>query len=172
MFNYLSQISRNRGAWILLAVTALVLELTALFFQYGLLLEPCVLCIYERTAVIGIFLAGIVGSIAPGLALMRWLGLLLWAASAGWGLQLAMKHTGIQLYPSPENTCDYMANFPTWLQLDVWFPAIFEPTGFCDEIQWQFFGYTMPQTMMAIYVVYLIALLAVILSQFLGNKAS
>jgi len=141
MFNFFYQLSIKRTAWILLATTALGLELTALFFQYQLLLEPCVLCVYERTAVMGILLAGIVGSIAPSLFVVRWLALVLWAASAGWGMQLAMKHTGIQLYPSPSNTCDYMANYPSWFALDSWFPAMFEPTGFCDEIQWQFFGY-------------------------------
>jgi len=170
MFNFLNTISRNRTPWFLLAATALSLELAALFFQYELLLEPCVLCVYERTAIMGILLAGIVGSIAPYLAAIRWFGILLWAASAGWGLQLAMKHTGIQLFPSPSNSCDFMANYPTWFPLDRWFPSMFEPTGFCDEIQWQFFGYTMPQTMMGVYAIYLTVLVAVILSQFIGER--
>ena len=42
----------KRGAWIALAVTALSLEASALFFQYGLDLNPCVMCIYIRMAVL------------------------------------------------------------------------------------------------------------------------
>ncbi len=172
MFTFINSVSKNRLPWILLAATALGLELTALFFQYQMLLEPCVLCVYERTAILGILLAGIVGSIAPALFVVRWFGLLLWASSAIWGLQLAMKHTGIQLFPSPSNTCDFVANYPSWLPLDSWLPAIFEPTGFCDEIQWQFYGYTMPQTMIGVYGIYLIVLATVVLSQFAAKKDS
>lgn len=166
MFSSLYNLSRKQTPWILLSLTALGLECTALFFQYTLELEPCVLCVYERTAILGIFVSGLFVAIAPELLGFRLIGLALWASSAAWGLFLAMKHTGIQLFPTPSNTCDYVASFPDWFKLDVWIPWMFEPRGFCDEIQWQFFGYTMPQTMIAVYGVYLVVLLAIVLSQF------
>lgn len=65
MLRYLNQCSRGRGAWLLMAFTALALELVALWFQHVMLLKPCVLCIYERCALFGIMGAGLVGAIAP-----------------------------------------------------------------------------------------------------------
>ena len=41
----------DRRAWFLLAFSAIVLELVALLFQFGMGLDPCVKCIYERVAV-------------------------------------------------------------------------------------------------------------------------
>ena len=48
MLQYLNQCSRGRGAWLLMALTAFILELVALWFQHVMLLQPCVMCIYER----------------------------------------------------------------------------------------------------------------------------
>jgi disulfide bond formation protein DsbB len=64
MLRYLNQCS-GRGAWLLMALTAFILELVALWFQHVMLLQPCVLCIYERCALFGIMGAGMVGAIAP-----------------------------------------------------------------------------------------------------------
>jgi disulfide bond formation protein DsbB len=165
MFIYLKRIAVTRTPWILLALTALMLEFAALFFQYQMKLDPCVLCVYERTAVFGIVIAGLFAALYPTLTLLRWIAMSLWGASAGWGLFLALKHTGIQLFPSPSNTCDFAASYPAWAKLDEWFPWLFQPTGFCDEIQWQFFGYTMPQTMIGVYTIYLVVLIALLLSE-------
>ena len=46
---------KSRRAWWLLALSALGLELTALWFQHGMGLDPCVKCVYERVAVLGLF---------------------------------------------------------------------------------------------------------------------
>lgn len=48
----------------LLALTAFTLELVALWFQHVMLLRPCVMCIYERCALLGIMFAGLIGAIA------------------------------------------------------------------------------------------------------------
>ncbi|MEA3303846.1 MAG: disulfide bond formation protein DsbB [Pseudomonadota bacterium] len=170
LMGFLKQTSKKRFAWLLLALSALLLELSALYFQYGKMeLQPCVLCIYERVAVMGILLAGLIGAIAPQLLIFRLAGFLLWGISAVWGLMLALEHSGIQ-QNSTMASCDFLAKFPTWAKLDEWFPLLFNPTGFCDEIQWQFLGYSMPQTMIGIYVLYLLALVVVVASQFkVGN---
>lgn len=47
----------------LLALTAFTLELVALWFQHVMLLRPCVMCIYERCALLGIMFAGLIGAI-------------------------------------------------------------------------------------------------------------
>ncbi|MGL4978804.1 MAG: disulfide bond formation protein B, partial [Plesiomonas sp.] len=50
MWDTLYRFSTTRLSWFLMLLTATGLELTALYFQHILKLEPCVLCIYERVA--------------------------------------------------------------------------------------------------------------------------
>ncbi len=65
MLQFFNRCSQGRGAWLLLALTALVLELAALYFQHVMLLQPCVMCIYERVALFGILGASLLGALAP-----------------------------------------------------------------------------------------------------------
>ena len=151
----------------MLALSALGLELAALYFQYFMQLEPCVLCVYERNAVALIFLAGVCGLINPYKPQLRFCGYLLWAGGAIWGLFLSVEHSGIQMgLIEDSGGCEFVANYPTWMQLDQWVPWLFNPTGFCEEIQWQFLGLSMPQNMVIINVIYLIVLIMVVKSEF------
>ncbi len=44
----------QRRAWLLLLAFIIVFEACALFFQHVMMLAPCVMCIYERVAMLGI----------------------------------------------------------------------------------------------------------------------
>ncbi len=156
----------SRSAWGAFAASALGLEGAAAYFQYGLHLEPCVLCIYQRTAVLGLLIAALIGLIALARRWLRALAYALWGVSAGWGLSLAAKQAGIQLgVIKPALGCSFDADFPSWAKLDQWLPWMFRPTGYCDEIQWQFLGLSMSQWMVGIFVAYLIALAMVLLAE-------
>jgi len=157
-------IPRLRLFWLVILVSALGLETAALFFQYIMKLDPCVLCVYERLAVAGIALAGLLGLLAPEKRGVRMLGYLLWAASAVWGLSLAMQHVGIQ-FGTVDLNCEFFANFPAWFKLDEWLPGIFNPTGYCSDIQWQFLSLTMPQWMLVVYAGYLLLLLVALIGE-------
>lgn len=146
----------RRLPWMVVALSALGLELTALYFQYGMDLAPCVLCIYQRLAVAGILAAGIVGALAPSVAALRLLGYIGLAASAIVGIDLASEHVAIQR--GEIIGCAFFANFPSWAPLDAWLPALFRPTGSCDEIQWSLFGRNMPEWMLVVFWAYLAAL--------------
>ena len=162
-------IPRLRLFWFVILLSAVGLELTALFFQYVMKLDPCVLCVYERLAVAGIALSGLLGFLAPSLRSVRLLAYVLWATAAVWGLSLAMEHTGIQLGKSDFN-CEFFANFPEWFKLDEWLPAIFNPTGYCSDIQWQFLGFTMPQWMLVVYAGYLLLLILALIGEFAHRR--
>jgi len=163
----MTKIIQSRQAWLLLALTALGLELTAIYLQYYMHLQPCVLCVYERSSIGLVIAAGILGFINPKVFLFRLGGYLLWTGGVVWGLFLSVKHSAIQmgLISSPAS-CTFMANFPTWLKLDQWFPAVFNPTGYCEDIQWQFLGLSMPQSMVIINAVYLLVLLVIVAMEF------
>lgn len=164
MFRYLNQCSRGRGAWLLLALSALALEMVALYFQHVMLLRPCVMCIYERSALFGVMGAGIVGAIAPRSPL-RYVALLIWLYSAWEGMRLSYEHTMIQLHPNPFVTCDFAAHFPSWLPLDKWLPFIFVASGDCAERSWSFLTLSMPQWMIVVFAAYLIVALLILIVQ-------
>ncbi|MEQ1963779.1 disulfide bond formation protein DsbB [Xenorhabdus khoisanae] len=164
MFQFLKQSSQGRGAWLLMALTALILETTALYFQHVRQLQPCVMCIYERVALFGILGAALLGVIAPKTPL-RWLAILLWIYSAWQGLQLAWDHTMMQLHPSPFNTCDFFVSFPSWLPLQDWLPSIFQAYGDCSVKQWEFLTLDMPQWLIGIFAAYLVVGVLVLVSQ-------
>jgi len=155
----------SRCSWLLLSGVAISFELIALFFQYVMGLEPCVMCIYQRTAILGIALAGLIGALAPSHAVIRWSGYLLWGYSAIRGLLIAIEHVEIQTTPSPFFTCDFAPNFPAWLKLDQLIPFFFKATGDCAEISWAFSGYTMSQWMIVIFGSFVAALVVVIVNR-------
>lgn len=169
MLRFLKQSSHGRGAWLLLAFTALALELTALWFQHGMQLKPCVMCIYERCALFGILGAGLVGAIAPK-TWLRYVAMVIWIYSAVRGVQLAWEHTMLMLHPSPFMTCDFAARFPQWLPLDTWLPQVFVASGDCAVRQWQFLSLEMPQWLFGIFAAYLIVAVLVLISQPLKPK--
>ncbi|WNC67288.1 disulfide bond formation protein DsbB [Thalassotalea nanhaiensis] len=169
MLKTLNNFVLNPLSWWLLAISALGLEFSALYFQYGLGLEPCIMCIYQRVAILAIMAGGIIGAVGNNLLTSRLIGFVLWAVGAIWGLLIAIEHVDIQSNAgSLFYTCDLIPNFPSWMPLHEWFPAIFEATGDCGEISWSFLGYSMPQWMIVVYGMYT-ALFAIFFSSRIVN---
>ncbi len=128
-------------------------------------LAPCIMCIYQRVAIWGIFIAGVIGYFGHNSVWTRILAYISWAVGAIWGLLIAIEHVTIQTSNSLFYSCEYVPNFPSWLQLHEWLPWLFEATGDCGDINWQFFGYSMPQMMIVVYGVYTALLALVLLSR-------
>lgn len=165
MFTFLNELSTKRRAWLTLSGVAIALEITALYFQYVMGLNPCVMCIYQRTAILGIAIAGLVGAIAPKQFVFRLAGYGIWGYSAVKGLLIALEHVNIQINPSPFFSCDFRPNFPEWLLLDEILPAFFEANGDCATISWQFLGWSMSQWMVVVFGVFTAALAIVVLNR-------
>ncbi|MGL4456706.1 MAG: disulfide bond formation protein DsbB, partial [Plesiomonas sp.] len=108
MWDTLYRFSTTRLSWFLMLLTATGLELTALYFQHILKLEPCVLCIYERVALFGLVGAALLGLCNPKNPVFRWSAIVLWMYSAWQGVMLAWEHNQLQVNPSPFQTCDFM----------------------------------------------------------------
>jgi len=161
---FISNLAINSYAWLALALTALGLEIIALYFQYAMGLNPCIMCIYQRTALWGVFFAGVVGFLGNSLWITRLLAYILWGTSSIWGMLIAIEHVEMQTSAfSFMFVCEVVPNFPQWAPLHEWLPSLFEANGDCGDIKWQFLGFSMPQVMIAIFAFY-IALLAVIVS--------
>jgi len=147
-------LSTDRRAWGLLFVSALSLEIAALYFQHVTDLRPCIMCIYQRTALFGVMFASIPAMLVNNL-ITRCIGYIGWGISAIWGLKIAIEHVDIQTAANPFfATCELVPNFPSWAPLHEWLPAIFEATGDCGDINWSFMDMSMPQWMIIIFSVY------------------
>ena len=90
MINFLANLGRQPVAWVLLFLSALTLEIAALYFQYVLELRPCIMCIYQRTAVFGILFSACLPLISNNI-LTRLLAYIGVGVSAVWGLVIALK---------------------------------------------------------------------------------
>ncbi len=170
MFSSLKQFSTTRYSWGLLFLSAIAFELCALYFQHIMALAPCVMCIYERVAMWGLASAALIGYIAPGNFIFRWLGLISWLGISIRGLLLALEHVQYQLHPSPFATCDVFVQFPSWAPLNQWIPWMFEAYGDCSEIVWTFLNYSMPQWLIVVFAANLVISVIFILVQFTKSK--
>lgn len=150
-------------SWGILLISGIALELAALFFQYVMKLDPCIMCVYQRVAVMGLIAAGIVGIIAPRVWLLRTIGGVIWGISAVWGIKLAYELYKIQSDPNPFATCSFLPDFPKWMPLHEWLPSVFMPTGMCTDIPWTFLNVTMAQWMIVIFAAYIVTLLVFVL---------
>ncbi|MDO4697311.1 MAG: disulfide bond formation protein DsbB [Pasteurellaceae bacterium] len=166
MFAFFKTLSQQRMAWLLLILSCMALTITALYFQHNMGLQPCVMCIYERIALLGILIAGIFAMFAPKSRLLRWSAILFGLFCATKGLLLAIKHTDYQINPAPWNQCSPFVEFPATLPLDTWFPALFAAGGDCGKISWQFLGLSMPQWLIGIFAIYVLIFVLLLLSQF------
>lgn len=172
MISNLKQLSLQRWPWLLLAASALTMELCALFFQHVMELEPCVMCVYERLTMLAIVAAGLIGASSPNNILVRLVAFATWAVGAVWGLLLAIEHTDYQMNPSPFATCDFYPNFPSWLPLHELFPWLFNPTGYCSDIVWTFLDYSMPQWLIVSFSIYTALFLIIAITALLPVKLS
>lgn len=161
---WIYQFSQQKLAWLLLSLSALSLLLAALYFQHAMDLQPCIKCIYQRTAVVGVLLAGMLPLIYNHIT-TRVLAYLVWAYSAIQGLISAREHLDIIFAANPFlAVCDIIPNFPAFMPLHEWIPSIFAATGECNENSWQFLGMGMANWLQIIFIGYIVALFVVLFS--------
>ncbi len=118
----------------------------ALYAQYGLMLEPCPLCVFQRIATILLGLVFLIAALHnPGKLGSRIYAVLI-LLTAGDGVAIASRHVYLQNLPADQvPACgpgfEYiMQNFPLFDALDL----IFQGSGECAEVVWRLFGLSMP----------------------------
>jgi disulfide bond formation protein DsbB len=118
----------------------------ALYAEYGLLLTPCPLCIFQRVAVIALGVVFLVAAVLPARHWGRviYSGLIGLIAAAGAGV--AGRHVWVQSLP-PERVpacgpgLDYIIDsFPFSEALRL----VFTGSGECAVADWHFLGLSMP----------------------------
>jgi len=127
----------------------------ALYLQYGIGLEPCPLCIFQRVAVISAGVVFLIGAIHNP---KRWGGMvyaLLSLVAVLGGIAVAGRHVWLQtLPPDSVPSCgpglDYMMDMlPLW---DV-MARVLHGSGECAVVKGVFWGVTLPQWTLLGFVV-------------------
>lgn len=142
--------------WCLLGLLMCCLMMAvALYLQYGVGLEPCPLCIFQRVAVISAGVVFLIGAIHNP---KRWGGIvyavLSFIAVLG-GISVAGRHVWLQtLPPDSVPSCgpglDYMMDMlPLW---DV-MARVLHGSGECAVVEGMFWGVTLPQWTLLGFVV-------------------
>jgi protein dithiol:quinone oxidoreductase len=109
---FLYRLSRQSVSWLILFRGALAPFLVALIFQHWLGMPPCVLCICQRLALLGIVLSSLLVLPAPQCRYLRALGVSLWGYSAFRGLLAAWEQIQRYLHPSQFIPCAFRVHFP------------------------------------------------------------
>ncbi len=165
MLNLFSAWAESKSAWLSLFMSSALLIVTALYFQHIMDLQPCIKCIYQRTAVFGILVSSLMPLIWQH-SLTRLLGFIGWGVASIWGFLIAHEHVDMLFAANPFFVvCDIIPNFPAFMPLHEWLPAVFGATGDCSENSWQFLDMGMAQWMRIIFGIYAVTWLIMLISR-------
>jgi disulfide bond formation protein DsbB len=164
--NALLEIVEQRKGWTILSLSFFSLFLTAIFFQYYMNLEPCVMCIEERMLILSLAIFSLIPIINPKIIPLRIIGYLGIILISYIGYDLAAEHVLLQKGEGGfMETCSIYPRVPSWLPLHEWFPSLFMPTGNCGEISWTFMNITMVEWLKHIFAFYIALPISMVLGR-------
>jgi disulfide bond formation protein DsbB len=154
----MNYVTSFKQANILGAIIAFVMIISALAIQLTFNLEPCPLCITQRIIFIVISALFILFALLPSNNAYIKLSHLISIIAAGLvGVIFSIRHIMIQakIIEIPAECgidLDYMfENFPLTEAVNL----LFKGTGDCSEIDWTFFGITLPQMALLGYIFFI-----------------
>ncbi len=170
----LLKIERHYALWLFIFLLTASSIGVALYYQYILAWEPCVLCIHIRILMFGLMALAFIMIFLARFQLIRFLGFLAQSALA---IALFLKcrelyriEVGLQ-----EAGCLFNAGLPSWFNLEAWLPGIFEVRSACGDSPELFLNITMAEALYIGSAVAMIsaALLALLsLLRLIKNKLS
>jgi len=170
MLSLAANICRSSSYWFLIFIAGLSLELIALYFQYQLGYGPCVLCIEIRAVIFIIMAIALVAMLLCRIRLFA--NIMNIALSAAGALFYIKSDLLLRIERNQvESTCGFKAEFPQWLPLDVWLPAVFEPWEACGYTPMLWLDITMAEALVyCSYAVIALGVLMLIINLLFGKK--
>jgi len=151
----------HRPFWAILLITCVAMMAVALFYQYSLGHEPCVLCVHIRAWVIALGLISAAALIIPsaGFRVVSFL------ASIGVIGMFGENVTDLWLIETGRKmgSCSWSAGFPDYLPLNEWAPFLFEIGGICGQSPEMLLGITMAESLLGVSL-FMVAMFLVSLS--------
>jgi disulfide bond formation protein DsbB len=166
-----AKISNSTWYWVLLVLIGLSFECVALYYQYVLELQPCVLCIQVRIWVMALIVVSLAAIWVHRNAYMNLLAHMLTVLIA-----LGMLERSYQLLGTERgftfNDCGLDLGLPAWFALDSWFPAMFQVQTSCGYTPELLFGITMAEALIVFSAVFLLWSAGMVVSVLLGFQSS
>ena len=156
-----------RWYWLGLITSAALVAVAYFYFQRELGLAPCPLCVFQRVCLvlIGAFcLLGIIFRPKKLGSKLLAFGIVL---SSGLGLAIAGRQVWLQHLPAdqvPECGPDLAFMMEAFPLQDV-IVKVFQGSGECAEVQWQFLSFSMPEWMLLVFGVMLIIALRLLFTK-------
>lgn len=136
MLNKLNDFNRSGWFWSVLIVLCIIMEGAALFYQYVLYYDPCMLCVHIRAWVLLIMITAIIGLFLRNSRIGRVLANLLTLGAVIGFAERAYMTLGTELGWVDGRCGDLESGYPVWLPLDKILPAVFQPLEACGLTPW------------------------------------
>lgn len=152
------QLTRYRQILWLIFIIGLLGSISSLFAQYVLGLNPCVMCIQQRVAMMVMTLLALLCLLLPvAWAWARYLAAVLLSVPAGFGGYIAAKQLYIQSLPiTQQPSCGAPWTFRLrGAPLFDWYEPIIRGTGVCGEVQ-KIMGLSLPMWSLLFFAAMLI----------------
>jgi disulfide bond formation protein DsbB len=142
-------------------------EAVGLYYQYVLDYGPCPLCIHVRIGILAWMLVSLFSMLLNNLAAWR-IGHLLNTVILVWlcerTYQLLGTERGFLL-----TECGMDSGLPSWLPLDQWIPAVFEPWESCGYTPKMLFDISMAEALIVIYPLMLLISLTLLVTSLISS---
>ncbi len=164
MLKKINNFSLEKKSWLLLSGFCLILELSALFVQYVLKFEPCLICVQQRALIMVLMLLSFVGMFLrkTKLSLLFIIGAM---GIVGKIFDLALNKTLLQRNPGAISYCSIEKPFPEWFPLDKWIPELFLNKGSCSDLDINILGMSLSENLMIISSVMFIFLFVILVAK-------
>jgi disulfide bond formation protein DsbB len=166
----LAKISNSAVYWAGLVVIGLCFEGVALYYQYVLELQPCVLCIQVRIWVMALILVSLLAIWIRRNAYLNLLAHMLTVVIAIGLLERSYQLLGTER-GFTYSDCGLDLGMPAWFALDSWFPAMFKVQTSCGYTPELLFGVTMAEALMVSSVILLLVSAGMVVSVLLGFQS-
>ncbi len=171
MFKTILTLPEKRSYWIFWLLLGATFEAVALYYQYILEYDPCVLCIHVRIIMLGIILI----SLMALFLYQNWFGRLLFqiliTLLGGILVERSYQLLGTER-GFVSGSCSMDLGFPSWFALDSWMPGIFKVWEACGYTPKLLFGITMAEALMVFSVIMLCTCVIELIGVLLVKRAN
>ncbi len=161
----MARLGHCRSYWLVLLLFYLTSEGGALYYQYVLEYEPCVLCIQVRIWMAAAALLALLMLLVCRQRILPVLGHALVALTMAGLAERSYLLLGTER-GWVMGDCNFDLGLPAWLALEQWWPTVFEVQASCGYTPVLLFGITTAEALMVISVLLLLLSIAMTVAQF------
>ena len=157
----------KRWYWLGLISSSALIAVAYFYFQLQKGLDPCPLCMFQRACLVGVGIMCLLGILIKPKKIASKLIAFTISVFSLLGLAIAGRQVWLQYLPADQvPECGpglefMMETFP----LTEMIQSVFQGSGECAEVQWQFLSFSMPEWMVLVFFVMTVISLRLLFSR-------